>query len=197
MKAIGKLVIGGAVLLLCVAPAHAALIDFEAYANFQNLNGVNLGGVTLTAPQGNVVVWADGSGAGYHSPVNAIANFLPGGVAQDNPLTGVFDYPTPFVSLWGGDGGGDSESWELRAFDSSSNLLGVANSGTWIGSPYRQLRIDAPGIASFEAYHMGSEFGILYDDLEFAPIPEPSTLAIWSLLALCGIGIGWRRRRKA
>jgi len=28
-------------------------------------------------------------------------------------------------------------------------------------------------------------------------IPEPSTLVIWSLLALCGIGIGWRRRRKA
>jgi hypothetical protein len=28
-------------------------------------------------------------------------------------------------------------------------------------------------------------------------IPEPSTLAIWSLLGLCGIGFGWRRRRKA
>lgn len=30
-----------------------------------------------------------------------------------------------------------------------------------------------------------------------APVPEPSTLAIWSLLGLCGIGFGWRRRRKA
>lgn len=28
-------------------------------------------------------------------------------------------------------------------------------------------------------------------------IPETSTLAIWSLFALCGIGVGWRRRRKA
>ena len=28
-------------------------------------------------------------------------------------------------------------------------------------------------------------------------VPEPSTLAIWSLLALCGIGIDWHRRRKA
>lgn len=27
-------------------------------------------------------------------------------------------------------------------------------------------------------------------------IPEPSTLAIWSLLAICGIGYGWRRKRK-
>ena len=30
-----------------------------------------------------------------------------------------------------------------------------------------------------------------------AAVPEPSTLAIWCLLAVCGIGIGWRRRRKA
>ena len=29
------------------------------------------------------------------------------------------------------------------------------------------------------------------------PIPEPSTVAVWGLLILCGIGIGWRRRRKA
>ena len=28
-------------------------------------------------------------------------------------------------------------------------------------------------------------------------IPEPSTVAVWGLLILCGIGIGWRRRRKA
>lgn len=27
-------------------------------------------------------------------------------------------------------------------------------------------------------------------------IPEPATVAIWSLLVLCGIGIGWRRCRK-
>jgi hypothetical protein len=26
-------------------------------------------------------------------------------------------------------------------------------------------------------------------------IPEPSTILIWSLLALLGIGVGWRRRR--
>ena len=28
-------------------------------------------------------------------------------------------------------------------------------------------------------------------------VPEPVTLAIWSLLGICGIGFGWRRRRKA
>ena len=30
-----------------------------------------------------------------------------------------------------------------------------------------------------------------------SPVPEPSTLATWSLLALCGMGIGWWRRRKS
>jgi hypothetical protein len=28
-------------------------------------------------------------------------------------------------------------------------------------------------------------------------IPEPSTIAIWSLLGLAGLGYGWRKRRKA
>ena len=29
------------------------------------------------------------------------------------------------------------------------------------------------------------------------PIPEPSTIAIWSLLGLVGLGFGWRKKRKA
>jgi hypothetical protein len=33
--------------------------------------------------------------------------------------------------------------------------------------------------------------------LDVAPIPEPSTLIIWSLLGSLGIGFGWWRRRKA
>jgi hypothetical protein len=28
-------------------------------------------------------------------------------------------------------------------------------------------------------------------------IPEPSTIAIWSLLGLAGLGYGWRKKRKA
>jgi putative pyrroloquinoline-quinone binding quinoprotein len=39
---------------------------------------------------------------------------------------------------------------------------------------------------------------ILLSAMDFTGvIPEPSTLAIWGVLTLCGIGIGWRRRRKA
>jgi len=33
--------------------------------------------------------------------------------------------------------------------------------------------------------------------LRFVAVPEPSTVAIWTLLAGLGIGIGWRRRKRA
>ena len=34
-------------------------------------------------------------------------------------------------------------------------------------------------------------------DLAIRSIPEPSTFAIWSIIGVCFIGIGWYRRRKA
>lgn len=45
----------------------------------------------------------------------------------------------------------------------------------------------------------GSFTYIAFDNiiLESSAVPEPSTLAVWSLLALCGIGIARYRRRKA
>ena len=30
-----------------------------------------------------------------------------------------------------------------------------------------------------------------------APVPEPATLAIWALLGVCGMGVGWGRRKLA
>jgi len=30
-----------------------------------------------------------------------------------------------------------------------------------------------------------------------AVVPEPGTIVIWSLLAGLGIGLGWRRRKRA
>jgi hypothetical protein len=182
-------------LLSGIQQAAAVIIDFEAYADGQNLNGVNLGGVTFTAPAGVVEVYDNRFGVSFNSPTKAIANLNPS-PAQDNPLVGVFDLPTNFVSLWGGDVGGDTESWELSAYDAAvgGNLLGTVNSGAWIGSPYRQLSITAPGILRIEARHFGSPFGMGFDDLEFRPIPEPATWAVCGL-ALAGL-CGWQVRRK-
>lgn len=149
------------------ASAAMITIDFEAYADATNLNGINLGGVTLTAPGGHVDIYDNRFGVSYHSETKAVAKLI--GAGQDDPLIGVFDVPTSFISLWGGDGGGDTESWQLRAYDAvvGGNLLGFVDSGLWNGAPYRQLTISAPGILRFEAVHANSGFGIGYDHLQF------------------------------
>ena len=46
---------------------------------------------------------------------------------------------------------------------------------------------------SFLAIAAGSGFGLA---LESSPVPEPTSLAIWSAIALGGLGMAYRRRRK-
>lgn len=167
----------------------AALIDFEDYADYQNLNGVNLGGVTLTSPSGIVEVFANNrQGTWYHSPVNSVS---PDNWSNQPPMTGVFDEPQSFVSLWAGDEGNDTDQWELEAFDApvGGNSLGVVTSPLWNGNPYERLSITAPNIWRFEARSVGPQYGVAFDDLEF--IPEP---AAFSLVALGGLLAAKRRR---
>lgn len=158
--------------------AATVFIDFEQFNDGYNLHGVNLGGVTLTNPSGNVEIFANRFGVGRHSGTNSIAS--PAGLYSANPLVGRFDSPVSYVGLWGGDGGTrgtfqEVDSWELLAFDAQfgGNLVGRVGSGTWIGNPYRQLSISAPEIWRLEANWTGPYMGIGYDDLQFTPIPPP------------------------
>ena len=178
--AMSNAIVGLAVLPLLLAGAgqiHAATvrIDFEDYNDGYNLNGVNLGGVTLTNPSGVVEVHEDRFGVGYRSATKAIAS--PAGLDAVNPLVGLFDSPVSYVSLWGGDAGTypELDSWELSAFDApvGGRRVGRVRSGSWDGSPYRRLKISAPEIWRFEARWTGAEFGIGYDNLQFATIPPP------------------------
>ena len=174
------------VLIMAAATADATLIDFEAYANFQNLHGINLGGVTLTNPTNNIVeIFDNRSDAGYHSPTKVIGSFSSTSKSV-NPIVGVFDSPQTYIALWAGDKGTDDDSWELEAFDSifGGNSLGLVQSGTWSGDPYRKLEINAANIWRFEVQWTGFHYGIAYDDLEF--IPEPTTIC---LLMLGGLAL--------
>jgi hypothetical protein len=162
-------------------PVAMVTVDFEAFHDFDNLNGVNLGGVTLTNPSGAVEVHQQRFGVFYHSPSKAIAS--PCGLASVNPLIGVFDRPVSFVSLWGGDAGtypDEMDAWELLAFDAPSGgrLVGRVSSRLWVGNPYRQLTIAAEKIWRFEANWTGPQYGIGYDDLQFEVVPEPSALVL-------------------
>jgi phospholipase/lecithinase/hemolysin len=50
----------------------------------------------------------------------------------------------------------------------------------------------------WDGTHPTGEAHQLLGDIAFrSVIPEPSTIAIWSLLGLVGLGYGWRKRRKA
>lgn len=179
--------------LFCGAAA-ATLIDFEAYADAQNLNGINLGGVTLTNPVNGIVeVYDNRFGLSYHSATKVIGSFS--GCQSVNPIVGEFDELQGYVSLWAGDGGIDVERWSLEAFDANWGSLGVVFSDEWDGSPYTQLRIDAVGIKYFKVCWLGNECGIGFDDLEFGPaIPEPGTLMMLGAGMLSLAGLAGRRR---
>ena len=180
-----KTVYGLAVLTIFITSsfiATAGTIDFESYADGANLNGVDLGDVTLSTPGGNVEVFDDRFTVGYHSATKAIFNGNP--FPQTNPLVGVFDTPVVSVSLWAGDDHSDTnDSWTLSVYDAAvgGTLLGTVteNGAGWNGNQYRQLSLSFPGIVRFEAT---SDTGVGFDDLSYV-IPEPGTLA----LALAGL----------
>jgi hypothetical protein len=56
--------------------------------------------------------------------------------------------------------------------------------------------IDALLLDSTGTFTGGSQIGPPESAFAIMPIPEPSTLLIWSLLAGLGIGAGWRRRER-
>ena len=187
-----------AIMIIFAQPVLGNLIDFEVYSDGQNINGLNLGGVTLYSPKGSVEVYANNRlSTWYHSPVNSIANFKDlVNFNNDNPLRGVFDAPVTYVSLWAGDDGGHVEQWRLDAYDAvvGGNLVDSATSSVWSGMPYEQLSVSGAQIWRIEALSLEPPgIGIAFDDLEYM-IPVPSGI----VLTVIGAGIvGYRRRRLA
>jgi hypothetical protein len=119
------------------------------------------------------------------------------GASSINPMIFTFSAPTSFVTLFGGDGGGDTDSWTLTVYDAQvgGNMVGTISSGDFTGSPYLGLTLSAASILRAEANWTGQAAGVGYDDLSFTQVPLPAPVLLLGA-GLAGL-IGVARRRKA
>ena len=188
----------GAITFSIAGNAHATIIGFDIFSDGQNINGINLGGVTITAPDQVVTVFANGNGGtGYVSQYNCIG---PSYWTAGKTLMLTFDALVNNVSIVGGDVGGDTDHWTMEAFDGSMNSLGLADTGVFSGADpvnpltttfgdYRTLSVSYSGIKYVELTQV--TWGIAFDNLNFnggdqVPIPGAVLLLGSGLLGLAG-----------
>lgn len=190
-----KMVCAAAVMAGVVASAQGVIVEnFDSFADRQNINGLNLGVVTVTNPSGNVEVFANNRfGVGFASAPNCIASFVPGGAQSSNPMIFTFSVAQTQVALSGGDGGNDQDAWRLDAYDAmvGGNLVDSSAGLSPTGNPYLRLSVSGASILRVEAVWTGpTAFGIGYDNLEYN-VPAPGAAA---LLGMGGL-LASRRRR--
>jgi len=201
------------VLACGAARANAVVINFDVDANGNPITaptgflsqqplrneyaslGVSFSGPSST--DGGAILE---QGANFGVPARSFPNFLAfnraatmanGGLARD-PETLTFSGPVGSVSIWAS-GGSSSTAFRMEAFTSGG--IGVGSST--VNSPsggYAQLIINNPTqpIGRVTLTEVGGDDSFVYDDLEFAIIPEPASAGILlgaSVLAL-------RRRRR-
>jgi len=67
-----------------------------------------------------------------------------------------------------------------------------------VGSSTLVVRFDAETVGSSYSHIRLDNFSLnVVTASDPSTIPEPSTLIIWSLLGVCGMGVGWWRRKRA
>ncbi len=205
---------GSLALALAVgAPAQASITVYSSRAAFEAavpgatvetfdevaapttiLNGTSFNGVTYTSSTGNPLIT---SGFTPLSPPNTLGEDVNGYFAGSDTIT--FTFPNPVTAFGVSINTTDNGTGVFTATDDLGNVVGSSfdpfpglTTGEFIGYTstlaFTTETIAAPG---------GSSFTL--DDLSYFPpnvVPEPSTICLAGLGALCLAGYRIRRRRR-
>jgi hypothetical protein len=188
-------------LILGPGPASAVIIGFDNIAAGTVIDGVNLGGLTLSTPGGitQVVAGSGGDGIGFRSPFNAVTNFTnSGNYVTFAPIVIRFDLLQDFVAVVGGDRGGDQDQFTIKAYDDANNLLASFTTPVFGGNP-----IDPNVMVDFYTaqFDLGSAVirtleisdainaGIGIDNVVFHNVPIPGSVLLMGsgLLGMLGL----------
>lgn len=207
MKNLGKIIfmlgLMGA-LVLGPGPASAMLINFDDLAVGAVIDGVNLGGLTISTPGGTTQVVANGmSGVGYRSPFQAVTNYTDSGnFVTFAPLIIRFDLLQDFVAVVGGDMGGDTDQFTITAYGDTGNFLASFTTPEFGGNdPIGNVMVDHYtaqfdlGLAVIRTLMVSDAInaGIGIDNVSFHNVPIPGSVLLMGSGLLGMLGLARRK----
>jgi len=188
IKSAIKAISGAIVVFSSIAIAYGSTIDFEAGLAGSPIGGFysGLGATFANASfQYNFGLAGSSGSQGLGDITDPVAP--PYNPSPSSPIVITFSMPISFFSIVAMDVGADGA--RIDAYDSAIGGLLVDYDqliGTGGGTDnFTTLGVSAPGIFRIEIYQplnvLGIDDGMLFDQVTFAPVPEPAALALFSL----------------
>ncbi len=221
MTAVLWLCVGSSRSLAAIFPVNspgeisgATTINFDGYPDLSVANTLfQVQGITFTRDDGQVIFLVDWTAQGWitTSPDNVLATIrAPGASSYVTHLNVLSSSPVFAIGAYFGNDqvrpefpAGDFSAICLSAYDPSDQLLGAvvvaANHNTHvdqfigIGSDLPISRVTFENLS--DSGVRSQYYAMTLDDLVFAPVPEPSTFALWGIGTLSFLGF-IRAKRK-